>query len=408
MHKKYILSIIIIIHTLLYSGLKAQVKNSIYSMFGVGQITDNSFGINKSLGGAGIAFQSGSSINFINPASYIGIPKNTYILELGIYGIYNKSKKENLFQSSKDINFSYLAAGLYFSKWWASSIGIVPFSTVDYEISSSDQIGGELTTYKKIFQGSGGLNRIYWGNSFLIYKGLTIGFNTSYIFGPITQKETAVSNENFDGYELKNTRTAHTLYFDCGLQYSYNINDLLYTIGFVYGNSTKLDLTDNVEFTYNGTNDTFNEDEKLDIKIPQKFGLGIAVKKENYFRADFDYEWESWSNIKFSNPNIDTKNSSRFSIGAEYSPRKENNDISWLNYLTYRIGANYKNSYLEIDKKPINSFGIDFGIGIPFDINLSLEYGEEGTLNKGLIKNNYWIIYMNISLQELWSSTPHY
>ena len=67
-------------------------KNSVYSMFGVGQIIDNSFGINKSLGGTGIAFQSGSSVNYLNPASYLGIPPNSFILEIGVYGIYNKSE----------------------------------------------------------------------------------------------------------------------------------------------------------------------------------------------------------------------------------------------------------------------------------------------------------------------------
>jgi hypothetical protein len=33
-----------------------------------------------------------------------------------------------------------------------------------------------------------------------------------------------------------------------------------------------------------------------------------------------------------------------------------------------------------------------------------VEYGEEGTLNKGLIKNSYWMLYVSVSFRELWIS----
>ena len=66
------------------------------------------------------------------------------------------------------------------------------------------------------------------------------------------------------------------------------------------------------------------------------------------------------------------------------------------------MGANYKNSYLKIDGTPINSMAVDVGIGIPYDINITLEYGEQGTLDKGLVKNNYLMLYVNITLQEFW------
>jgi len=74
MNKKHIGVIITAFVIFLFTNsLKAQARKSVYSMFGVGQIIDNSFGVNKSLGGTGIAFQSGREINYINPASYIGI-----------------------------------------------------------------------------------------------------------------------------------------------------------------------------------------------------------------------------------------------------------------------------------------------------------------------------------------------
>jgi len=404
MNKKHIVFLITVFWVLAFAqSSNAQIKNSVYSMFGIGKIIDNSFGINKTLGGTGIAFQSGRSINHLNPASYLGIMPHSFVMEIGAYGIYNSAKNTSTSQTMGDINVNFFSAGLYVTNWWAFCFGLVPLSDIDYEINSRDEIGGELTYFEKNFKGTGGLSRVFLGSSFKLYKGLAVGFNTYFLFGPITTTETAVSNDNFAGYEFKNKRTAYSVYVDYGLQYSIRKNDWFYSIGLVYGTDKKLHTTDDLEFTYNETTSYLEQDDQLDIRIPQKIGLGLSVKKGNNFRAGFDYQWENWSNIKFSNPNLETKDSHWFSSGVEYSPYKKSN---WFKSLYYRMGINYKNSYLEIDNTRINSSAVNFGVGIPLIkmnmINLSLEYGEEGTLKKGLIKNNYWLLYFSFSLHEFW------
>ena len=414
LYNKYKVSVIILINIaftfFLTDSLNAQVKNSIYTMFGVGQLIDKDFGVNKSLGGTGIAFQSGRSINYSNPASYLGIFPNSFNMELGVYGVYNKSENKNASQTDADINFSYFSANFYVTEWWASGFGIIPFSYVDYKINSTDQIGGELTTYEKSFSGKGRLNQIYLGNSFEIYDGLTVGFNASYIFGLITQTETAVENSSLAEYVIKNERSAHNFYLDYGLQYSLNYNSWKYTVGLIYASGKKLNTSDDLTFTYSGATDTLKHDEPKAIQIPQKLGIGISLNNNNNFRAGFDYQWQDWSGASFANPNLDTKNSNRFSIGIEYSPGQNKNSDSWLNTLIYRLGTNYNSSYLKIDNTPINSMGLTLGVGIPYDrtntINFSVEYGEEGTLNKGLIKNSYFMFYLNISMYEFWSTLP--
>ena len=44
-------------------------------------------------------------------------------------------------------------------------------------MNSNDEIEGEFTSFEKNFKGTGGLSRVYLGNSFKIYKGLAVGFN---------------------------------------------------------------------------------------------------------------------------------------------------------------------------------------------------------------------------------------
>ena len=385
----------------------AQIKNSVYSLFGVGQLTDKSFGINKSLGGTGIAFQSGRSINYLNPASYLGIAPDSYIMELGLNGLLVKSKQGNISKLNKDIDFSYATASLYFTRWWAFSFGIVPYTTVDYEINSIDQIGGELTTFNKTFEGSGGLNKIYWGNSIEIIKGLSFGINTCYIFGHILQTETALADNNFPGYELTSNRFAGSVYFDYGLQYSLRNDDWFYTVGMIYGANKRFNTTDDLEFTADNITTTLSEENKADIKIPEKYGFGVSIKKGELFRAGVDYEWNKWSDISFSNASLDSRDSRRYSFGLEYSP-SAGEEGKWLSTLFYRLGFNYKESYLELNGTKINSMAMNIGFGIPYDgtsmINLALEYGKEGTTSQGLIENNFLKVHLNISLHQFWET----
>lgn len=408
MNKKNLVVLLFVLLTIIIpSIIKAQVKNSVYSMLGIGYLIDNSFGINKALGGTGIAFQTENSINYLNPASYIGILPNSEIFEAGVHGMYSTSATKNNSQIDSEINLTYLSISFYFADWWATSFGIVPYSYVDYEIDVSGEIEGEPTALDKSYTGTGGLSRLYFGNSFKIYKGLSVGFNASYITGPITHTETAYSNDSFAGYQLEHKLTASSFYLDYGMQYYIANNDWQYRVGLIYGASKKLNTTDDLQFTYNETIIALEQDEDLfAMKIPQKFGVGISVKKDKIFRVGLDYEWSNWSHINFSNYNLETKNSNRFSFGMEYYP-SENIRDSWLRSFYYRMGVNYKNSYLEIKGIQINSMGISFGVGVPFGetsiINFSLEYGEEGTLNKGLIKNSYWRFYLNFSLHEFWS-----
>jgi hypothetical protein len=376
-------------------------------MFGVGELTDNNYGVNRGLAGTGIAFQTGRSVNYLNPASYLGVLPDSYLMEIGAYGIITRSKTNTQSLTDNDINFGYFSASLYMYDWWAGSIGIVPFSSIDYKIKSTGSIEGELTTFDKTYEGNGGLNRIYIGNSFKVFKGLALGFNISYVFGPISQSETAASSGSFSGYTITNDRNVHGLYLDYGLQYLYNNNDWLYTFGFTYGANTRLNTSNEKEFIYNSETTSLDHDALSDIRVPQKFGFGLSAKRGNNFRAGIDYEYGNWSAINFSNPNYSTTNSNRFSLGLEYKPGDDKSDHNWYETLLYRLGANYKNSYLRIDNTRISTIGVSAGFGIPYDkysmINISAEYGKEGTLDKGLIRNDYFVVYFNFSLYEFWA-----
>ncbi|MBF8297132.1 MAG: hypothetical protein HW389_3677 [Bacteroidetes bacterium] len=381
---------------------QAQVRSSIYSMFGVGDVLDNNLGMNRALGGTGIAFQSGRSVNYLNPASYLGMPQNCLTMEMGLYGTFNRSETSDAFRTDRRVDFGYWAASTNCAEWWALCVGYLPYSSIKYKIKSSSVVGGELTSFEKTFTGTGGLSRAYLGNSFAFSGGLTGGFNASYILGTITRTEGASSSSVITEYELKSKRNVHAFYLDYGLQYTISHGDWSYVVGAVYGAGKQLATTDSLMLTSDGATTFLDASNQLGLGIPQNVGIGVSVKRDD-IRAGFDYRWANWSKVHISESVFNAKDSHRFSLGVEYTIRQQE---GWLNGVSVRAGSYFNNSYMEIQNTRINSMGATLGVGIPFSVislNMSLEYGQEGTLTKGLVSSRYLVFYLNVSLREFWN-----
>lgn len=403
---------IFLILVLISITTNAQIKNSIYSMFGIGQLSDNSFGVNRSLGGTGIAFTSGNSLNFLNPASYYNFNSSSHIVEAGFYGMLTTSKTNSKSVLKEDISFDYTALGFYLKKWWGASIGILPYSHVDYTVATQTTINGENNTQlEKLFKGSGGLNRIYLGNSVNVFDNLVLGFNLNYITGPLLYEEEVLTSDNETFYDYQHEISATSFYLDYGLQYFRTINDLEFTIGAVYSPEKELNTSDNLYLVSNDVTQTLEQDNPQTISLPKKYGFGLAVKKDNLFKIGLDYERANWESLKLNNNYATYNNSDRISLGLEYNP-KEQSKGSWLNKVIYRIGFNYKNSYLNVNNTNINSYALSLGVGIPYDIathiNITFEYGREGTTDNGLIVNNYFKLFGSISLHEFWQKATSF
>jgi hypothetical protein len=74
--------------------------------------------------------------------------------------------------------------------------------------------------------------------------------------------------------------------------------------------------------------------------------------------------------------------------------------------MSWRIGANYNNSYAKINGKQAGDFSITFGLGLPLRtsktvINVNFEYGNAGGMTAAL-KENYFKFGLNFSLNETW------
>ncbi len=390
----------------------AQTTSSPYSMFAEGQMENYGSGTNRALGGTGIAFKSRNYLNNMNPASYSGIDSLSFIFEAGLFGKYTRYNTVNQNQTKYNANLSYIALGFRISKWWATSLGVAPYSSVGYKIHSTHSIEGDLSSYFKTYEGSGGINQFYFGNSIRPFKNLSLGINISYMLGSITQSETGSTIDEYVTYILTEESKVHSLYFDYGAQYTIERNNWKYTLGATFGNKKELDVTHKISIGYtDDTLDLTKEDRRF--IIPAKYGFGLALEKGNTLKVGFDYERRNWSDIqKFPNSLLRTRDSERFSAGIEYLPYKNKKDRG-LKKVSYRLGVSYQKRYLIINDNAIDSKSINFGFGIPIRrersmINIAFELGSLGTTHDGLIKENYGMMHINFTMRDIWFQKPKY
>jgi hypothetical protein len=398
----------------------AQVKiSSPYSIFGIGNLYGVSSQLNMAIGGAATAFSSPYFINPANPASYMAFDTNSFVFD-GAFNLRSGTLKTT--EESQKTRFGTLS-NLYFgfpvTKWWRTSLGLMPYSQVGYEMQGNqviENIGKMVSTYS----GEGGLNKAYFGNAFSPVKNLSIGVNVSYLFGNITKQRaiTFPDSATYANTMVKSTARLNKVNFDLGMLYRIKLREGKYIqFGLTYIPKQTVDgyaekITYSYSYDYISNIETVKDTVSYEagnngeVILPTSIGGGIIVGSTNRWFATADVNWQKWSDFRYLGNNPGLKDNLRISLGGQYRPSAV--DIGkYYERINYRAGFRFEQSYLEIQSKRINDFGISFGVGLPMKkskstINIAVELGTQGTTENGLIKENYMRFTIGTSLQERW------
>jgi len=387
-------------------GTAQNSTSSPYSIFALGAQNDASFGGFNALGNTGVANTNGTQINNINPASLANIFGNTMLYEIGTNAVYNTIETNSLSQNTLDFNFSHIALAFPIKKNWGMGLGLLPYSKVGYTIDIEQQAEGDTFSYNTSITGSGGLNKMYWNTGFSLAKNLSLGLETSFLFGTI-QEETVVFTS--PGVTINEANYYNGITLKTGIQY---------TLPFLKNSNTTLGASFEFPTSLNGsqTRTTYKtidqvpysetEEEELELdnfELPSTLTLGFNSKISQNIRASFDYKKLWWNS---TNNDSNYTNQTIYGLGLEYIPHKKEYGIS--NQLKYRFGLNYNAGYLNISDQKIDSYQASVGLGIPFsngslsNLNISYSYGKEGTLSHDLIQENYHKLSVNLSLVGNW------
>ena len=126
------LLIFFVMTTMAQSGV-----NSPYTRYGFGQLSDQSFGNSKAMGGIAYGLRNGLQINAANPASYSAVDSLTFLFDAGM-SLQNTNFQENgVKTNAKNSTIDYIAMQFRLWKRMGMTAGFLPYSSVGYNMSQT-------------------------------------------------------------------------------------------------------------------------------------------------------------------------------------------------------------------------------------------------------------------------------
>ncbi|WP_343487995.1 hypothetical protein [Allomuricauda sp. d1] len=389
-----------------------------YSFFGIGDFRQNGTVDNQMMGGL---MMHGDSIhiNLRNPAAYAKLRLTAYTAGISHREFRLKDFTEE--QNTSVTNLDYLAIGFPLGKKVGAGFGLMPFSSVGYQLVQNTP-GSEVTN---LFTGEGGINRVYASLGFEPLKDLSLGATINFNFGTLEygrlQTVEGVQFGTIDNRESK----INGFDFNYSAMYTPKIGEK-YTLHAFAGIDTQINLvSENSERIGSFSTSNGEEIEVIDVdldalnlrntelKIPTTFtaGLGFGENKKWFLGAEYSFQQMSdFENAFLGIDNVRYQDASSYAIGGYFIP-KYNALSGYLNRINYRAGLRYHVTGLVVNEKEINNFGITFGFGLPLggtvrdpfsNLNLGFELGRRGTTDKNLIEESYFKVNVGLSLNAIW------
>ncbi len=414
------LRILLLLLTLAASvPLSAQIQVvSPYSRYGIGDISENNNAWNLGMGELGIGIRNPQHVNYLNPASYTAFDSLSFVFEGGLTGQVTTLRSELKTATRSYGSLGSLLFGMPITRWWKTSLGLVPFSDVGYSVVNKEEMAG-VGTVARYYGGSGGVSRLYWGNAFRPVHNLSIGVNVSYLFGSMERMAKVIFPDSAYAMNFKEFYyvTMSDIHYSFGAQYTVRLpKDISMTLGAVYAPtlsmSSRVDLlattflltTSAVE----SPRDTLANATKIKgrISIPSMLGGGVSFSKPDNWTVGVDYNWQNWKQFDAFGMSDSLVNSWSVNVGGEIIPNADKYN-NYMARIHYRLGFNYGRTYLHLRGQDLNAYSVTFGFGLPLRgmrtmLNLSGQYGGRGTTADGLIRESYFKLVIGFSIYERW------
>ena len=392
----------------------AQNTTSPYSIIGIGDIQQSYFDKTSGMGNTGISLSSNRFLYHANPASYGKLDEHYFTMEVALryksinYAGNGVSIANN---TSNDLSIEKLVVAHKIKKWWGMSLGLMPYSTSNYEFQSSKDVQGTNLSAATYYEGTGGFNQAYIGNGFAITKNLRLGLQANVLFGNFTQKETLYTD--LLGITSSPIETTTKIYsskilFKGGLQYDVKLNKKwALNLGAVASQQSKLNATYNIDVAEDDAEISSTETYKANyFTLPAMYGAGLALVKDNKYTFTADYQRQMWSDLNYKGFNYKLVNSDRVSAGFEFTKRTPYM-TNYIEKYYLQAGAFYSNSYLQAYGEQLKDYGLTFGAGFnskrsQFGYLLNLEVGRRGTTINNLVRENYVQFGVTLSYRDLW------
>lgn len=406
--KNHIVLLLVLVLATPLLSLAQNNTSSPYSVFGAGDLSNVAYGRALGLGGTGYALRSSNFLNFKNPASLTAIDTLSTLFETGVFGKYTQNASNEAVQDFWDGNITHLALGHRYTSWLMGNYGFMPYSDIGYNFRTNKFVSGEESRVVTDWKGTGGISRFFYGVGLKVHKYFSLGGEVAYYYGPVNESRSTTAEVQPENSTIYNTNTPYS-----GLSYKGAFQLIAplgkkgsgLTLGGVFSPGHRLGGTSNVTIQQNygsagGVIIRSEEEKARPIQVPVSYGGGLALTWRNKYLLTSDLELENWS----SNTDQDYINREVISAGFELLPQ---NSLNYFERCSYRVGFRYDSGYFRTKGYAIDDVRFTMGVGFPVQksrstINVSLEAGQRGTNNMGLIRERYTKLTVAFSFHDYW------
>ena len=303
----FLLSVFLIISVCVSAQDGTYGAYSPYSIYGIGDISQEGSAFNKSMGGVGLATRNRRFINYMNPAAVTARDSLSFMADFGLQQINKVYKQGDLRSAHNTFNIYNFVMSFPIYRSSAFMVGITPFSDVGYDFSSFEtdpDIIGQTGNISYDSYGTGSVYQVFAGAGVTFWKRLSIGAEAIYYFGNIDK----VTNMDYSNSSYRSVNSGSDLMVrgatgKFGLQYEQKLGgDVSMIIGATYRLSTSLKGTA-LNYRYanqDSVTDTLkyqeNDLRKAGLKFADELGVGISVKGGEKWTAEFNYLRSDWRN----------------------------------------------------------------------------------------------------------------
>ena len=401
--------------------------NSPYSQFGLGVLSEQSSGFNRGMNGLGLGFHEGNQVNYLNPASYARLDTLTFLFDAGFSLHLTNFEENGVKRNAKNANIEYVVAGFKVGRKLGFSFGLIPFTNVGYEYSSTSALTNQpgSTTLTNTYTGTGGVRQAYLGVGWEPIKGLAVGANVSYMWGDYDRRFiNSYSDASANSVVKQYTVDIRNYKVDFGAQYTAKLSTKDYiTLGLTFSPTHKIGGKPEVQkiLTNSQTNvsDTTKYGGDFDLSLPNSFGVGLMWNHNDKFKVGVDYTLQQWASVNF--PSFETERGvstfalrdnlltdrHKFTLGGEFCPAPLSR--KFFNRVHYRAGVSYTTPYIKVygnDGPTEMSASIGFGVPIinvynnRSFLNISAQWAR--STSKNFITENVFRINVGLTFNEMW------
>ncbi|SNR53881.1 hypothetical protein SAMN04488009_2235 [Maribacter sedimenticola] len=395
-----------------------------YSFFGIGDLKNAGTVENQMMGGIGV-YADSIHLNLKNPAALgeLGLKvMNKTGLVTYTAGVSNKQYrlKTNLGEESTSItSLDYLALGFSLGKGLGMSFGIMPFTSVGYNlIDEQDNVNGSLVN---VYTGEGGLNRVFYSVGYEVLKNVSIGATVNFNFGTLdSQRLQQIESIQFGTFDRRSSKV-NGFDFNYALNYTPLINDKYRFHSSVRVNTQGNLVSENTRQIGSFSVATGGNIEEIDVnlaaqnlrntelKVPTTTTIGLGFGQDLKWFVGGEYSFQgmgSFENDFLGANSVSYVDASSYALGLFITPDHDS-FTSYLKRVTYRAGLRLDKTGMVVNDVDINNFGITFGLGLPLgrsfsNLNLGFELGRRGTTRANLVEESYFKLNVGLSLNDRW------